>query len=499
MVEEIMPFDLPANKSSIIKVIGVGGGGGNAVNHMCKLGIRDVDFAVCNTDAQALEKSPVPLKIQLGSSLTEGRGAGNKPEVGKQAAIENLDDVIEILSHNTKMVFITAGMGGGTGTGAAPVIAKAAKELGILTVAIVTIPFKYEGQRRIMQAVEGLSEIQQHVDSLLVINNEKIREMYGNLQLSEAFSKADDVLAIAAKGIAEIITLPGYINVDFADVETVMQNSGVAIMGSAQAQGDDRAMKAVQEALASPLLNNNDIKGARNILLNITSGVSEITMDEISDINDFVQELAGDADLIWGNGTDENLGDNISVTVIATGFESNTIPELYAHNKKKNKVNLQDNIHTQNIKPKPSAQHKPIESKSKLNNSTEEFDNAEGFSVSQRTIEFDLKTERENDFANNYIREREKRKPASKQNNDQLHSINKPQNSYKDLRYKTSDNKLNIDELENEPAYVRRKVNLENEVKPSQELKISRFTLEDDEVERVKISDKNPYLHDNVD
>ncbi|NBC83691.1 MAG: cell division protein FtsZ [Bacteroidetes bacterium] len=508
MVEEIMPFDLPKNKSSIIKVIGVGGGGGNAVNHMCELGIRDVDFAVCNTDGQALEKSPVPVKIQLGSSLTEGRGAGNKPEVGKQAAIENLDDVIEILSHNTKMVFITAGMGGGTGTGAAPVIAKAAKELGILTVAIVTIPFRYEGQRRINQAIEGLAEIEQHVDSLLVINNEKIREMYGDLKLSEAFSKADDVLAIAAKGIAEIITLPGYINVDFADVETVMQNSGVAIMGSAYAQDDDRAMKAVKEALSSPLLNNNDIKGAQNILLNITSGNSEITMDEISDINDYVQDLAGDADLIWGNGTDDNLGDSICVTVIATGFEASSIPELFARKKQKNKVSLEEQ---REMKSSLKKQPNNIQTKGdfQVKDASQHEDEKEAkdeFMVSQRTIEFDLRAERENDMANEYIQSREKNnKTAKNKDENKLHSIKKAQETYKELRYKTPDNKLNIDELENEPAYIRRQVNVQNDVKHSQELKISKFTLEDDEDEdeesgrKVRLSDRNPYLHDNVD
>jgi len=256
MSNEIMNFDLALNTGSIIKVIGVGGGGGNAVNHMYHQGIRDVDFMVCNTDAQALINSPVPYKVQLGSSLTEGRGAGNKPETGREAAIENIEDVKKVLGNNTKMVFITAGMGGGTGTGGAPVIAQAAKELGILTVGIVTIPFRNEGRRRIKQA---------HVDSLLVINNERIREMYGDSKISDAFAKADNILTTAAKGIAEIITVPGYINVDFADVETVMRNSGVALMGTGIASGANRALIAVEEALNSPLLNNNDIMGARSL------------------------------------------------------------------------------------------------------------------------------------------------------------------------------------------------------------------------------------------
>ena len=275
-MEDLIHFDLHKHKSSIIKVIGVGGGGSNAVNHMFKQGIKDVDFMVCNTDAQALINSPVPIKIQLGNSLTEGRGAGNKPDVGRQSAIENLQDVIDILAGNTKMVFITAGMGGGTGTGAAPVIAKTAKEMGILTVAIVTMPFKFEGQTRINQAIEGINEIKNYVDSLLVIHNEKLREMFGDLKLSDAFTRADNVLTTAARGIAEIITVHGYINVDFADVQTIMTNSGVAIMGSAIADGENRALEAIQEALNSPLLNNNDIRGDKNILLNITSGEDEV-------------------------------------------------------------------------------------------------------------------------------------------------------------------------------------------------------------------------------
>ncbi|MGC8803096.1 MAG: cell division protein FtsZ, partial [Bacteroidales bacterium] len=286
--DDLIQFEIQKHQSSIIKVIGVGGGGGNAVNHMFRQGIKDVDFVVCNTDAQALANSPVPVKVQLGSSLTEGRGAGNKPDIGRQAAIENLQDIIDILSHNTKMVFITAGMGGGTGTGAAPVIAKTAREMGILTVAIVTVPFRFEGQLRINQAIDGINELEKYVDSLLVIHNEKLREIYGNLKISEAFAKADDVLTIAAKGIAEIITVHGYVNVDFADVQTVMSNSGVAILGSARARGENRALEAIQQAINSPLLNNNDIRGAKSILLNITSGEDEVSMDEVGIITDYV-------------------------------------------------------------------------------------------------------------------------------------------------------------------------------------------------------------------
>ncbi|RLD69344.1 MAG: cell division protein FtsZ, partial [Bacteroidetes bacterium] len=294
-----MPFDLPMEKSSIIKVIGVGGGGSNAVNFMFQQGITDVDFIVCNTDQQSLANSPVPIKLHLGQTLTEGLGAGNDPEKGREAAIENLDDVVKVLENNTKMVFITAGMGGGTGTGAAPVIAKAARELGILTVGIITIPFRFEGKRRIEQAVKGVQEINKYVDSLLVINNERLREIYGDLGVTEAFSKADNVLSVAAKGIAEIITKKGHVNVDFADVKTVMTESGVAILGSAQAEGEERALHAIQEALNSPLLNNNDITGAKNILLNISFGDEDVTVDEIFEITNFVQDAAGNtADIV---------------------------------------------------------------------------------------------------------------------------------------------------------------------------------------------------------
>ncbi len=327
---ELIEFDLPVSSEKIIKVIGVGGGGGNAVNHMYRQGIKDVDFAVCNTDAQALMNSPVPIKVQLGSELTEGRGAGNKPDVGRDSAIENLDDIDKLLDGNTKMVFITAGMGGGTGTGAAPVIAQAARDRKILTIGIVSIPFRNEGRLRIQQAIEGIREMETCVDSLLVINNERIREIYGDFPISKAFSKADDVLAIAAKGIAEIITCPGFINVDFEDVRTVMQNSGVAIMGSFQATGENRARKAVEGALNSPLLNNNDIRGAKNILVNITSGeTNEVTMDEMNLVNEYVQEMAGNnADLIYGVAVDPAMDEAISVTVIATGFKTSSIPEM---------------------------------------------------------------------------------------------------------------------------------------------------------------------------
>lgn len=318
-----LQFEMLKENSSIIKVIGVGGGGGNAVNHMYKQGISGVDFIVCNTDAQALELSPIPNKVQLGISLTEGMGAGADPDVGENSAIESIEDVKRMLGTNTKMLFITAGMGGGTGTGASPVLAKAAKELGILTVAIITTPFTFEGKRRRMQAEDGLEELRKYVDSYLIISNDRLREIFGNLTMTAAFAKADDILTTAAKGIAEIITIPGYVNVDFKDVRTVMNDSGVAIMGNAVSKGEQRALEAVTGALASPLLKDNEIEGARYILLNITSGTREVTMDEVAIITDYIQEKAGlSADLIWGNCIDQNYEDELSVTIIATGFQT---------------------------------------------------------------------------------------------------------------------------------------------------------------------------------
>lgn len=329
MTDGLVNFNLDEISPTIIKVIGVGGGGGNAVEYMYSKGICDVDFVVCNTDAQILENSPIPVKIQLGAALTEGHGAGNNPEIGAKSAEESLDEITKMLKKNTRMAFITAAMGGGTGTGAAPVIAKLAKDMGILTVGIVSIPARFEGPKRLNQAREGLQQLKDHVDCLIVIDNEKIKRIYGSQTVSAAFAKANDVLNIAAKGIAEVITLPGYINVDFADVKTVMTDSGVAIMGAAQASGEDRARRAITEALDSPLLNNNDIRGAKNILLNITSGTDEVTMNEMTEITSIIIHRVGDtAAVIWGVGTDEALGDAVSVTVIATGFPKDDIEIL---------------------------------------------------------------------------------------------------------------------------------------------------------------------------
>lgn len=334
-----LDFAIPKEESSIIKVIGVGGGGSNAVNQMFQMKVQGVDFVVCNTDAQALKASPVPIKIALGTSLTEGRGAGNNPEKGRQAAIESLAEIEKVLEDNTKMIFITAGMGGGTGTGAAPVIAQAAKERDILTIGIVSIPFKVEGETRINQAIEGINKMKQYVDALLIINNEKLQSIYVDLKMSNAFEKADDVLAIATKGIAEIITVHGYINVDFEDVKTVMKDSGVALMGSAKASGLTRDMDAIKTALESPLLKDNDISGSKNILLNIMSekGDNELTMSEFGNITKYLKEVVGkDANVIWGTGHDNSLGDSINVTIIATGFDS--YPGLYEKEEKKKEV-----------------------------------------------------------------------------------------------------------------------------------------------------------------
>lgn len=473
MSSDIMNFDLDKSSGAIIKVIGVGGGGGNAVNHMYQQGIKDVGFMLCNTDAQALKKSQVPLKLQLGESLTEGRGAGNKPEIGRDAAIENIDDVKKTLEPTTKMVFITAGMGGGTGTGAAPVIAEACKELDILTVGIVTLPFRNEGRRRIKQAIDGIAEMEKHVDSLLVINNERIREMYGDFKISEAFAKADNVLTTAAKGIAEIITVPGYINVDFADVETVTRNSGVAVMGSAKVEGEGRALKAVEEALNSPLLNNNNINGARNILLNITSGVAEVTMDEIGEITDYIQTKAGhDADLIWGNGVDEAMGNEISVTVIATGFSVSSIPEMMAAKK------VEKTYHTLVDEPQSVTPPKP-KPQPKVPHAGE---NAEShYRTNQQSIEFEIN------------------KPGAEF--DELYGSPNPKDPEKEYSVKV-DYSLStdeeVDELENIPAYRRKKVNIQNMRKKFEE-KLSRFSLSTDEEENARLRDNNSYLHDKVD
>lgn len=544
--EEAMKFELP-EYSSIIKVIGVGGGGSNAVNHMYKLGIKGVDFLVCNTDKQALDLSPVPHKIVLGTTLTEGRGAGSIPEVGRNAAIENIEDLRTVLSNNTKMVFITAGMGGGTGTGAAPVIAGVARELGILTVGIVTVPFAHEGKKRRQYAEEGIEMLKQNVDTLLVIRNDKLREMYGNLKLSDAFAHADDVLTTAAKSIAEIISITQQINVDFADICTVMRNSGVAIMGSAIASGENRAVRAVEMSLNSPLLNDNNIIGARYVLLNIISGSDEITMDELGEITDFIQEAAGQtAEIIKGYGVDPSLGDSVSVTIIATGFQQ-TNPVNYEYTPKSHPEKVVRQLEEKIVdeapkaeapapatdatvnplepflvsKPaEPVAEVKPVETKTEWpSQNTVEF---EIVNTSQEITEITNTVSVTNDetiseisaeVESNQVEEipepvlivKEEVQPvvdpveaAKKAEQEEIQRrANERIQKLRDISMKLKSPQV-LNEMENEPAYKRRNVNLEN-VPHSSESQVSRFTLTETDEKKIEIRPNNSFLHDNVD
>ncbi len=461
-MENLEDFKIEEKRGAAIKIVGVGGGGGNAVNHMYEQGIRDVNYLICNTDAQAMENSPIRARVQLGELLTEGRGAGNKPEVGKEAALENIEDVKKALTENTKMVFITAGMGGGTGTGGAPVIAQACHEEGYLTVAIVTIPFRNEGRRRVRQAFEGIKELEKYVDSLLVINNERIREMYGDFGISEAFSRADNILATAARGIAEIITVPGYINVDFADVETVMRKSGLAVMGTGVASGDTRAYDAIDSALNSPLLNNNDIRGARNVLIHITSGNREVTMDEVGQITDYVQNKAGfDADLIWGNGLDENLDEELSVTVIATGFSNSILADLSGEKQEEKRVVFSETSRSDSSNEETNKQS--------ANQST-----------NQRTFEFNIQQERRKEdmeFENMYPNTSKKRHDSG----DHLSTDDLVNLSDEDM-----------DDLDKIPAYKRRNIRMND---PKFKKNLSKYSV----TRNNQISDRNSYLHDKVD
>jgi cell division protein FtsZ len=497
-----MLFDLPKDEPSIIKIIGVGGGGSNAVTYMYKQGIVGVDYAICNTDAQAMHLSPVPNKISLGQALTEGRGAGSKPSVGKQACIESLEDIKRFLDNGTKMAFITAGMGGGTGTGAAPIIAKTAQELGILTVGIVTLPFMFEGRTRVSNGLEGLEDLRKSVDCLVVISNDKLRQIYGNLSISQAFSQADNILCTAAKGIAEIITVPGYVNVDFEDVNTVMRGSGVAIMGTAAVEGENRARRAVDEALNSPLLEENNIRGAKNILVNITSGVKEATMDEIFEITEFIQEEAGnDTNLIWGNCFDERLGEKIAVTIIATGFESrerrvpgqaqgqrpqaNATPDRQV-------VHLDDDVK----KSQPSLftitseqEYAPVEEKAA--NAVEfEFDNIrESVEHIRRTTGAgsDPYVRREGED----LSPEERRRRIEEAQRRREEARNRPLNVVKLNSPQT------IIELENQPAYLRKSINLDD-VPDAEKTTMSAWTISLEEEGEIRMGG-NSFLHDNVD
>lgn len=495
-----MKIDFPKGESPIIKVIGVGGGGSNAVNHMYSQGIIGVDFAICNTDHQAMELSPVPTKVQLGPNLTEGRGAGSKPNVGALACEESIEDVKKYLNNNCKMLFVTAGMGGGTGTGAAPIIAKTAREMGILTVGIVTLPFTFEGRRRATNGMEGLHELKENVDTLIVVSNDKLRQIHGNLNLSEAFSKADNILTTAAKGIAEIITVPGYVNVDFEDVNTVMRESGVAIMGTAMAEGDDRARQAVDQALHSPLLEDNDIRGARHILLNITSGTREVTMDEIFEITEFVQEEAGyGTDLIWGNCFDESLGDQLSVTVIATGFGDKK-SVFTASGSDRKVVHLDEDKAKSDEQPQRRVSLEDITgeedpagyTKENTGATTFEFEDLEEAKARLRSRTREDRPSYRQSFLQN---EEEARREAQR-----AEMARRDAERREALRNRTELPKLSnpkvVNELENQPAYLRRNIQLDN-VTPSDQPELSRWSISDDEA--APLRRENRYLHDNVD
>ena len=541
-----MEFDIPKENSSDIKVIGVGGGGSNAVNHMFNQGIQGVDFIICNTDRQALDISPVPYKIQLGTELTEGRGAGMQPEVGENAALENLEDIRELLSQNTKMLFVTAGMGGGTGTGAGPVIAQIAKDLGILTVGIVTVPFNFEGKKRRIQAEAGLERMRQNVDSLLIISNERLRDFGKNMALTDAFAHADNILTVAAKGIAELISRTGLINTDFNDVNTVLRDSGHAIMGSAQAEGEDRAMEAVTAALASPLLNDNDITGANYILLNISyCSSNEITMDEMGEITDYVQDEAGStADVIFGVGCDDSLGNKLSVTIIATGFATSD-DLIVPLGKPAERINIPlEDAAVKEIKQPLSNPVSPSEPEAVVEEKDEPFvktvePTAEPVNVvdaidlsSEELVVHDLSKDEETqetvneneaaplsweisetivpetlndaesqqdlfsetDVVKHQLDDEDEidDKPAAPDHQKMTQDrVNKIQEHTAKLK-----NAEGISDYEKEPAFKRRSLSLDNS-KPSEE-KPSRFGLSEDENGGSDLSD-NSFLHDNVD
>lgn len=541
----MMQFELPKDESSIIKVIGVGGGGSNAVNHMFRLGIKGVDFIICNTDKQALEKSPVPHKIQLGNSLTKGLGAGARPEVGRDSALESIDEIKSLLTANTEMVFITAGLGGGTGTGAAPVIASIAKELGILSVGIVTIPFTFEGKKRREQAEKGLEEMKKYVDTLIVIGNDKLREIYGSLKMTEAFAHADNVLTNAAKSIAEIISLHMHVNVDFNDVKTVMQESGVAIMGSAIASGEKRALRAVEAALVSPLLNDNDISGARHVLLNIMSGSDDIEMDEFGEITDYIQEAAGGtAELITGYGTDPSLGDNVSVTIIATGFNSKMnsgyeapvfqerkivkLDEPVVTKQEPAQTNIIDEIQKSEPFVYTKDEQTPVVNKVEepvkaVENKVEEHKIEEKkeeskpeikvFSLEEETFSVETShtianentsitetTKQEfviNDITSDDDNQEEKAAPNSREEQIRLAQERIKKLKELTLKMKTPEG---LAHLEKESAWQRKQLNLQNDgTNPSKDSQVSRYTLGTDENKNIEIRPNNSFLHDNVD
>lgn len=509
-------FEIPktGNTRSIIKVIGVGGGGSNAVNHMYKQGIKDVEFIVCNTDNQALASSPVPNKLQIGANLTEGLGCGANPDVGKNAALESKEQIREMLQ-DTKMLFVTAGMGGGTGTGAAPVIAKIARDMDILTVGIVTAPFSFEGKKKMGQALSGLDALRQNCDTVLVILNDKLREIFGNLSIGQAFAQADNILTTAAKGIAEIITLAGYVNVDFQDVRTVMLNAGAAVMGSAETRGENRALKAAEGALASPLLDNRDIMGAQRILLSIISGVeAELQMDELTEITEYIQSQAGEeAEMIFGHGVDPDLGDRIRVTVIATGFltESRimeTKSEKKVHDLDRsqgwlfntdNSVNQKGDFELKKKDPTPpepkQQEQEPMErelvftgpfNKVEPVKEEEETDGEEGLFSDD---DFDHNSEKYGDQVINEEGMMELRNTKQRLQQQAKERQEKMKQSKKQEMTKEEFN-----EKWSLPAYLRRGVKMQD-VPHSSEPFISKYNLNDDN----NILGNNKFLHDNVD
>ncbi len=533
MTESTFKFDLPTHHKSIIKVIGVGGGGSNAVNHMYNLGIKDVEFIICNTDSQALNSSPVPNKLQIGINLTEGLGAGANPEKGKNAALENREDIRDMLQEDTKMVFVTAGMGGGTGTGAAPIIAQVARELDILTVGIVTVPFKFEGKKKMRQAMEGVQALKENCDTVLVILNDKLTEAFGNLSVSQAFGQADNVLTTAAKGIAEIITVPGYVNVDFEDVKTVMKDSGAAVMGSAKTTGESRARRAAEEAINSPLLNNQNIEGAEKILLSIISGdQAELQMDELTEITDFMQEIAGDdAEVIFGHGVDPELGESIRVTIIATGFaeEKSTVklePAKQDEPKQVTEPTPAPAVAPEQ-QPQESAEEKRVfdlESKRQINQfkkeiqrevEQEDLERRQRIENAQQTLfEFDMpekKSDRpENSYQNSFSFDFEER--------EQEDDLDAPLEELEGMAHKPSRKIMLMEQSElrrqklqgmkddqaldaatfkeklEVPAYQRKQINFQSVPAASERL-ISRFNLNDDD----ELLGNNKFLHDNVD
>ena len=514
-------FEIPQRHKSIIKVIGVGGGGSNAVNHMYNQGIKDVEFIVCNTDAQALKSSPVPNKLQIGTSLTEGLGAGANPDQGKNAALESKEDIRDLLADDTKMVFITAGMGGGTGTGAAPIIAKVARDMDILTVGIVTAPFSFEGRKKTAAANQGIDELKECCDTVLVILNDKLREIHGNLPISKAFAEADNVLTTAAKGIAEIITVPGYVNVDFMDVQTVMKGAGAAVMGSATTEGEGRALRAAEMAISSPLLNSKDIHGAQKILLSIVSGEqAELQMDELMEITEYIQDKAGDeAEVIFGHGIDGDHGDSISVTVIATGFNApaleaklgtkRTVIDLESN--QKIETNAEESLSPKHSQPSlfSSGFEKPEPRPSLEEENPKEEEMEKGYSFmssleedyeveevkSEETLEtsWEVKDKERNEaIRDQYEDERNKNflelkrarlQEQARLREERLRGLNSNQIDNNDFK-----EKLEI------PAYQRKDVRL-NDTLPSSESNVSRYNLNDDD----EIMGNNKFLHDNVD